>query len=126
MEHEAFERWLSDYGEAWETRDPQRTAALFTPDGLYYWTPFDEPNRGRNEIAQAAADAVSGQKDIHFRSEILAIVGNRGIARWWCSFVRLKTERSVRLEGIFQVDFADSGLCEEFREWWHRDEDTSH
>jgi hypothetical protein len=25
--------------------------------------------------------------------------------------------------GIFQVDFSESGLCEEFREWTHSDEE---
>lgn len=122
MDHNTLKRWLADYGRAWEHRDPEAAAALSTPDSLYYWTPFQQPKAGRHEHAEAWRQATTGQRDIHFRSEILAIVGNRGLARWWCSLVPLSTGKRVRVEGIFQMDFGEGGLCKEFREWWHSDE----
>ena len=123
MDHTDFEIWLGKYGDAWEGRDATSVTELFTPDALYYWTPFEAPKRGRGGIHEAWHDAVTGQKDIEFSSEILATIGNRGIARWWCSLVRLMDQRAVKLDGIFQVDFSENGLCEEFREWWHSDEE---
>lgn len=38
--------WLSRYGAAWEARDPEAAAALFTEDAEYFWTPFGDPNPG--------------------------------------------------------------------------------
>ena len=82
MEYADFEIWLRKYGDAWQGRDANSATELFTPDALYYWTPFEAPKHGRDGIYGAWHDAVMGQKDVEFTSEILAIVGNRGIARW--------------------------------------------
>ena len=121
MDIHAFEDWLAQYGRAWESRDSEAAANLLTPDALYYWTPFEEPKRGREGIAQAWREATSGQDDIQFNSEVLAVVGLRGIARWCCSLLHLETRKRVNVDGIFQVDFDEDGLCREFREWWHSD-----
>jgi len=122
MDQETFASWLADYGAAWQGRDAQAAAQLFTPDARYYWTPFEDPNRGRAAIAGAWHEATSGQEDIHFRSEILAVKGDRAWCRWWCDFTRLASGNHVKLDGIFQCDFAAGGLCREFREWWHAEE----
>jgi ketosteroid isomerase-like protein len=122
MNQKTFDRWLSDYGAAWEERDLEAAKQLFTPDALYYWTPFEEPKRGRAGIAEAWGEATSGQTNIHFRSEILAVEGDRAWCRWWCDFTRLATGVQVKLDGIFQCDFTAEGLCLEFREWWHAEE----
>jgi hypothetical protein len=122
MNQETFARWLAEYGAAWEGRDPEAAARLFTTDGLYYWTPFEEPKRGLPAIAEAWREATSGQKDIHFRSEILAVSEERAWCRWWCNYTRLASGVQVQLDGIFQCSFTAEGLCSEFREWWHAQE----
>ena len=122
MNRETFGRWLADYGAAWEGRDPEAADQLFSPDALYYWTPFEAPKRGREGIAAAWQEATSGQTEIRFRSEILAVDGERAWCRWWCDFTRLATGVQVKLDGIFQCDFTAEGLCREFREWWHAEE----
>ena len=50
-----FDAWLRGYKSAWEQRDPQAAAALFTDDAEYYWTPFDPPHRGKDGIAAVEA-----------------------------------------------------------------------
>lgn len=105
MDRSGCESWLERYGTAWARRDRTAASALSTPDACYYWTPFSAPQRGKTSIAEAWQKAVSGQEQIECASEFLAIVGNRGMARWWCSFVRIKSQRRVKLDGIFQVDF---------------------
>lgn len=122
MDHNSFDQWLGRYGAAWENRDPEAATKLFTPDALYYWTPFGEPKKGREEIALAWGEATSRQEDVHFKFEVLAVRDNQGIARWWSSFRRIKTKRRVNIEGIFLVSFNENNLCREFREWWHSDE----
>lgn len=122
MEPTRLEGWLAAYGHAWEKKDTQAFVALFTPDAYYHWTPFEEPRKGREAIAEAFEAAVARQADIRF--EAMALTGNDAIAiaHWQCSFERIGRNHTVRLDGIFLMDFADDGLCRVFREWWHSDE----
>jgi ketosteroid isomerase-like protein len=118
MESNHFDSWLAAYGRAWERRDAQAFAALFTPDVRYHWTPFEETRVGRDAVAEAFEAAVVRQRDIRFTASALS----RCIAHWQCSFKRAGRDYTVRLDGMFVVEFADSGLCRIFREWWHSDE----
>ncbi len=119
MDPRSFESWLDAYGRAWEGRDPEAAARLFAGDAAYYETPFDEPARGREGIAEYWAGATGSQQDIRFSSEVLAIAEDRGIARWKVAFTRLSSNVPVELDGIFLVELDGDGLCTEFREWWH-------
>jgi hypothetical protein len=110
------------YGEAWESRDSGQFCALFSGDAPYHWTPIDPPLRGHGDIGAAFTDAVSEQDDIRFSHQVLAVVGMTGICRWQCSFDRTGSGRRVHLDGVFVVSFDDTGLCREFREWWHSSE----
>lgn len=114
-------RWLDRYGRAWETRDPQAAAALFSEDARYYETPFVEPAIGRRGVFDYWANATGGQSDVSFSHEIVAVSGQRGVARWRARFTRASTGATVVLDGIFLLEFAEDGLCRELREWWHRE-----
>jgi hypothetical protein len=116
---------LTKYGEVWESRYPEGVAELYSEDVLYYWTPFDEPKRGREEIVAASREASSRQEDIDFGYELIGLRENAGWARWWCSFVRVSTGRKVRIDGILKATFDEQDLCTDFREWWHSDEPQS-
>ena len=50
MNRAEFGEWLNAYKLAWESGDPGKAAALFTPDVVYEETPFDEPMRGLEAI----------------------------------------------------------------------------
>lgn len=115
-----FESWLRSYGAAWENRDSAAAARLFTQDAEYYWTPFDAPQRGREQIAAAWDGAVAQQRDVHFEFEVLAVTSTRNIARWRAEFSSANTGDKVRLDGILTAEFDANGRCRAFREWWHR------
>jgi ketosteroid isomerase-like protein len=121
LTHDAFERWLKAYQAAWERRDAHAAASLFSPQGAeYYWTPFDPPQRGRDEIAQAWQGAVTQQQDIHMNFEVLAVEGNRGIARWHTNFKSIASGEPVQLDGVLTAEFDGPQHCRVFREWWHQ------
>ncbi len=65
-----FKAWLASLGQAWEARDAEAFAALFTEDVRYYWTPFEAPKEGREGVAAAFRAAVARQSDIRFGFEI--------------------------------------------------------
>jgi ketosteroid isomerase-like protein len=113
-----LDNWLRDYGAAWEARDGERAAALFTDDGTYCWGPHEAPLRGRQAIRDRWALATSDQRDVAFRHEVLGIDEARGFARWWSTFVDSATGSRVELDGVFVLDFADDGLCSRLQEWW--------
>ena len=122
MDRTSLEAWLRAYGRAWENRDAGAFAALFAPDARYYWTPFEEPKLGQAGVAQAFENAVARQTDIRFEATVLKVEGAQGIAHWKCTFQRLGNDSTVRLDGVFVMQFDEHGLCTIFREWWHRDE----
>jgi hypothetical protein len=115
-----FDSWLRGYGRAWEGRDADAAAALFTPDAEYYWTPFDPPQRGRAGVAAAWNGAVQGQRDITFECAVIATGGARGTAHWNARFTSVPDGAPVELDGILIAEFGGSGQCRIFREWWHR------
>lgn len=114
-----FDAWLRAYGAAWQGRDSKAAVRIFTEDAEYYWTPLDPPQRGHAGIAAAWDGAVSQQKDIAFRYQILAVTGATGIAKWRADFTRLPTGAKVVIEGVLTAEFAQPGKCRVFREWWH-------
>ncbi len=122
MTHHKFDTWLKTYGAAWEARDAETFAGLFTDDVRYFWTPFEEPKTGRDGVAGAFKHAVANQRDIHFSYEILAVGEERCVARWWCALARPTTGHPVRIDGILMLKPTTDGLGQEFREWWHSDE----
>jgi ketosteroid isomerase-like protein len=114
-----LEKWLDSYGRAWENRDPEAAAALFSQDVSYFETPFGEPARGRDGVRDYWANATRNQADISFSYAIVSVTGRQGIARWSARITRVSTSITVTLDGIFLLEFEDGGLCRELREWWH-------
>ena len=114
-----FDSWLEAYGRAWENRDPEAAAELFSENATYRETPFDEPARGREAIFEYWARATAGQDGVRFGHEVLMVDGDMGVARWRASFERVRAGTAVELDGIFVVRMDADGRCEEFREWWH-------
>jgi hypothetical protein len=119
LKRELFEDWLSAYGRAWASLDPQEYGQLFADNAVYYWTPFDAPLRGHEDIAKALAKVFGQQADPDFRSQVIGVLDNSGWAHWTCHFTREGTDDPVRMDGVLKAVFKD-GKCAEFREWWHR------
>jgi uncharacterized protein (TIGR02246 family) len=115
-----LEAWLETYGRAWETKDPELVSTLFASDGLYFETASGEPVRGREGIHAYWIAATRNQTDIRFTSEVVAIDGNVGVARWKTVFLRVPSGTRVRLDGIFVLTFDQASLCRDLHEWWHR------
>jgi ketosteroid isomerase-like protein len=113
------EQWLAGYEAAWENKDAAAAAALFTADARYQETPYSEPFRGREGIADYWANVTADQRDIDFEFEVLAVDGRTGVASWSAVFAVGPAGDRVELNGVFVLEFAPQGLCAELREWWH-------
>ena len=118
-----FKKWLDAYGAAWESGDAQAAGKLFSEETEYYETPFDEPMVGQVAIHRYwDAGAGESQREVHFTYQALSIAGNKGLAQWQASFVRIPSGNQVELDGFLAAEFDDVGKCIVFREWWHRRE----
>lgn len=124
MNRELFQTWIDTLGRAWENRDPQAAADLFTEDATYQENPFDEPMRGRAAIYDYWAALPREQQDIRVRLEIAEVTPTTGIARWTANFVRVPSGQRAHLEGVFVASFkTDERRAHAFREWWQARED---
>lgn len=118
LDAERLGAWLAAYGAAWEAKDADAAARLFTDDARYYETPYSEPFVGRAGIAEYWADVTAAQNDIDFSARIVAIEGDTGVARWSVELGAGPDATPVALDGVFVLRFEED-LCAELREWWH-------
>jgi ketosteroid isomerase-like protein len=115
----SLEAWLARYEQAWEQRDPAQAAALFTENAPYHEMPFDAPKAGRAGIRDYWAMVTADQRNVDFKSQVVAVNGQTGVARWSASLTSAASGARVELDGVFVLRFDRSGLCSELREWWH-------
>ena len=109
--------WLDGYRRAWEERDPDAAAALFTEDASYREQPYQEAFQGRDGVREYWAGVTATQDEVRFRSGTPVVQGDRAAVEWWVTMLNGGVE--VTLAGEFLLRFADDGLCRELREYWH-------
>ncbi len=97
----ALEAWLARYKQAWEQRDPAHAAALFTDDAPYHEMPFDAPKAGRAGIRDYWATVTADQRNVDFKSQVVAVNGQTGVARWSASLTSAASGTRVELDGVF-------------------------
>lgn len=111
------ESWLEAYRVAWETRDPDAAAALFTEDATYLEEPYGEPFLGRDGVRDYWARVTATQSDVEFRTGTPIADGHRAAVEWWVTLRNGGAD--VTLAGEFWLEFDDAGLCRTLREYWH-------
>ena len=119
LDETALERWLDGYESAWETRDAEAAARLFTADARYYETPYAEPFVGRDGVRAYWSSVTENQRDVEFEYDVVAVEGDTGVARWNAVFAAGPDAARVELDGVFVLEFGAGGLCRVLREWWH-------
>jgi len=111
------DEWIDGYRAAWENRDPDAAAALFTDDASYRETPYSEPARGQDGVRAYWASVTSTQQDVTLLTGTPVVQGDRAAVEWWVTMLNGGTE--VTLAGEFLLRFDENGLCRELREYWH-------
>lgn len=117
MEKKTVIDWLDAYKAAWEGRDADAAAALFSSDSLYREQPYAEPFHGPQGVHDYWTGVTATQSDIVFRYGTPVVSGNRAAVEWWVTMLNGGAE--VTLAGEFLLIFDDAGLCRELREYWH-------
>lgn len=119
LDRSVVSAWLDGYKNAWENRDAEQAAALFTEDATYRVNPHEDPNEGRSGIREYWSNVTADQRDITFGSKILTTYGRTAVVHWTAEFNSISSGSKINLDGIFLLNFNDAGLCTRLREWWH-------
>lgn len=110
--------WLAAYGDAWETRDADAAAALFTENATYQENPYEEAFAGRAGIHDYWSKVTADQRDVSFTSDVITTFDRSGVAHWSATFASASSGAAISLDGVFLLEFDESGLCNTLREWW--------
>ena len=116
------EEWAQAYGRAWEERDAEAAAALFTEDAEYRAHPFMEPNRGRDGVRAYWTEVTATQANVGVRLGRPFVDGDRATVEFWTTMENGGAE--VTLTGCLLLRFDGSGLCSHLREYWFFQEGT--
>ena len=124
MDRAQLAEWIAAYERAWRTPGTDVLAELFTEDASYSTSPYEEPHRGLDAIAEMwEEERIGPDEAFEMTSEVLAVEGDTGVARVTVDYKRA-TDAEGRLHrqqkeylDLWVVRLEDSGLCSHFEEW---------
>ncbi|MBE1284800.1 MAG: nuclear transport factor 2 family protein [Rhodobacteraceae bacterium] len=131
--------FMQAYKRVWEAQDSEGFAALFTPDGTYWNTPF-QVQTGPDELARYW-DRIKLQQDITLTPTVLAETATGGVGHWNVTYQVASEELfqiwakstgtglpdrqpgdplpRMELDGTLIAEFNDQGLATCVRIFWH-------
>lgn len=112
----ALQDWIEGYRVAWEERDPEAAAALFTPDATYRSNIFEEPHQGQDGVRRYWSTVTGPQSEVEVRMGRPFADGSRVAVEFWTTMRYDGAETT--LPGCLLLDFDDSGLCRRLREYY--------
>ena len=116
MTHDEATNLIEIYGKAWETRDPELIATIFSEDATYN-DPKEKENIGIEEIKNYWKYKVIGeQSDIIFNLKHVWVDGDTVIAEWHATFKDIKRNLFIDMDevAIFSVKDGKFGSLREY------------
>ena len=112
----ALEDWLETYRRAWEDKDSEAVADLFTEDGTYRSNIFEEAHQGPAGVFEYWSTVTSTQEGATVVMGRPFVDGNRVAVEWWT--VMRSDGAEITLPGCLLLHFADDGRCRSLHEYW--------
>ena len=110
---------IEQFGNAWEEGSPEGITELFSEEAVFLSSPFDQPLRGKAEIAEYWKDIPLEQADVSFRFGEIFAAGPWFSTEYKCTFRRRRTGQMIDVRGAFFCETED-GKITEMRMYWHR------
>lgn len=109
--------WIEDYRIAWESRDPDAAARLFTADASYRSNIVEPAHEGQDGVRAYWESVTVLQSDVQVRMGRPFVDDDRVTVEFWTT---MKVDgEAVTLTGCMLLDFTDEWLCRRLREYWH-------
>lgn len=116
VDRTAVQSWLEQLKRAWEAGDGEGAVALFSHTTAYYERPF-RPGTTQEEIQSYWRD-IDGLTNIRFEYDIVAVEGDVACVHWENWFATPTDPKVQHLDGVFVIEFDETGQCRLFRQWW--------
>jgi hypothetical protein len=114
MDRAAVKNWVDGYERAWRTPGTGTLGEIFTEDALYRTSPYEDPARGLDQIAQLWVREREGpDEQFDMASEVIAVEGHRAVV--YVEVYYGKTGNDWR--DLWVLTFAADGRCSQFEEW---------
>ena len=114
---QTLDAWLEGYRLAWENRDAEAVAELFTQDSTYRSNIFEDAYQGRAGVKAYWESVTSSQSDVRVQMGRPFVDGSRVTVEFWTN-MKVDNEE-ITLPGCLLLDFDDKWLCRGLREYWH-------
>lgn len=114
---DAVREWAEAYRNAWVGADSEAAAALFSEDSSYRANIYEEPHIGRPGVAEYWSGVTSIQTEVEVRMGESFVDGQKAIVEFWTTMA-IEGD-PVTLAGSLILEFDDSGLCRDLREYWN-------
>jgi len=114
--------WIDAYRQAWEDRDPEAAASLFTEDAWYRSNIYEDPHEGRDGVTAYWSGVTSAQSDVSVQMGQPSVEGDRVTVEFWTNMA--VEGDPVTLAGCLLLDFAPDGRCRRLREYWNFEQGT--
>lgn len=116
---ERFDDLMARFGKGWEKGKAEQIVEVFSPDAVFFPSPFDRPARGQEAIRDYWRDLPMEQAEVAFRYGEIFRAGPWFATEFKCTFRRRRTGEPVDLRGAL---FCETGgdLITEMRMYWHR------
>jgi hypothetical protein len=116
LTHDAVQRWIDAYVDAWRTYDPAAIGTLFAEDATYAYHPYDEGEevvRGREAIVAEWLEERDepGTWEASYRP--LVVEGQRAVAEGTTSYTN-----GAFFWNLWTLRFDEENRCAEFVEWF--------
>ncbi len=109
--------WVDAYRVAWETRDAEAAARLFTSDATYRDNIVEPPYQGQDGVRTYWTSVTASQGKVRVRMGRPFVDGDRVAVEFWTT-MEVDGEAST-IAGCLLLDFTDEWLCRRLREYWH-------
>jgi ketosteroid isomerase-like protein len=110
--------WLDGYSHAWGTYDEAEIGELFSADAVYFYNPFDEPVRGREEIVASWLEDRDDPATYEGGYRPVLVAGDQAVARGYSRYLDVNGAVAEEYDNVFLLRFDADGRCAEYREWY--------
>lgn len=118
MNRDSVQVWLDNYIDAWRTYDPAKIGDLFSEDALYFFSPFDDPVRGRDAIVANWLEEPDAPNSWEASYSAVAVEGTVAVANGRTYYLNPDGSTARELDNIFIIEFDADARCNRFREWF--------
>jgi len=118
MTNQQFDNWLTKFGQAWASLDPDTVMGMIADSGLsYYESTFNEPTTSWEEVNKLWQVIPSNQKDVTFWHEIVMTDGDAVLAHVKVTRTMVPSGEKQDIDAAMMFRVNEQGLCTYFRQW---------